>query len=217
MYVAEPWETAEPWDDSSRQQGLDEETHPSYLQQQEWGTGSTAAAAAAEADLLASEEWLLDDEDDDEEEDDEQQEDEDGWLLDEPDSSQASLQQQQRGTQKPAPWKQQTSPQQQPQQQQQRPQPTAAAHTDLQASWEAALAVSLDVLASYDVRYDVDRPARLSSSAAALRRAPGRGWQQPGEAGLGPEEVSLTTAAVAAARDGRRGKGRRQQVGERGC
>jgi hypothetical protein len=93
------------------------------------------------------------------------------------------------------------------QQQQQQQQPGPAAPVDLQASWEAALAVSLDVLASYDVRYDVMRPARISSSAAA-GRVPGR--QQPGEAGLGPEEVSLTAAAVAAARARRRR--RRQKV-----
>jgi hypothetical protein len=72
---------------------------------------------------------------------------------------------------------------------------------DLQASWEAALAVSLDVLATYDVRYDVTRPARISSSAAT-GRVPG--LQQPSEGGLGPEELSLTAAAVAAARARRR-------------
>jgi hypothetical protein len=113
---------------------------------------------------------------------------------------QVSPQQQQQ------PWQQQQAV---PEGYQQQRQPPPAAAVDLQASWEAALAVSTEVLASYDVRYDVTRAARISSSAAIGLTPGSRQQQQQGAVGLGPDEVSLTAAALAAARAGRR-KQRRQ-------
>ncbi|WIA30000.1 hypothetical protein OEZ86_000097 [Tetradesmus obliquus] len=58
------------------------------------------------------------------------------------------------------------------------------------------MAAAAALLASYDVRYDVARPARLSSSRGRPRGAAGGGV---GPAGLGPSEVCLTAAAAAAA------------------
>lgn len=228
LYVAESWEISEPWDEPSGWQGPESEP---YLQQQRALQGpATGAGGAAAADLqesLDSLDWLLEDEEEDEGfefESDSESDSEDGWLLDQPGSSDVLQQQDtQQRLQQPQPAQQQQQQQlmlegqrdvqaqtwQQPQLQQQQ-QSLPAAPVDLQADWEAALAVSLDLLASYDVRYDVNRRARISSSAA-VGRAPGRSWQQQrGEPGLGPDEVSLTAAAVAAARAGRRR--RRRQV-----
>lgn len=213
VYVAEPWEISEPWDDVSSWPGS--APGPSTQPQQQGGSSRglgvnwSPASAGEQGSPLGSLDWLLEDEEGEDEGSEGVSDEDDGWLLDEPDSS--GPLQQQDVQQRWQPLQQQEQPQVQqrqgPHQQPQQQQPALAVPVDLQASWEAALAVSLDVLASYDVRYDVIRPARISSSAAA-GRAPSR--QQTGEAGLGPEEVSLTAAAVAAARARRRR--RRQKV-----
>lgn len=143
-----------------------------------------------------------------------QQEVQDSWQ----DPSNASLapllspkhQRQQPTLQQPQ--QQAPLPQQQLKQQQQvQPQGALpAAPVDLQATWDAALAVSLEVLTSYDVRYDVMRPARVSSSSSAVMGRPPGGSGSGSASGLGvQEEVSLTAAAAAAARMARR-RGKRQ-------
>jgi hypothetical protein len=96
---------------------------------------------------------------------------------------------------------QQLQEQQQVRQLQQQPQTQLFARgdtQDLQEAWEQATAAAASLLASYDVRYDVQRPPRLSSSRGRLRgSAAAAGGVGPD--GLGPGEVCLTAAAAAAA------------------
>jgi hypothetical protein len=91
---------------------------------------------------------------------------------------------------------QQLREQQQVRQQQQPP--ASGSTQDLQAAWEQATAAAASLLASYDVRYDVQRPPHLSSSRGRLR-GPAAAAGGVGPEGLGPAEVCLTAAAAAAA------------------
>jgi hypothetical protein len=94
------------------------------------------------------------------------------------------------------------------------------AHPDLQASWEAAVGASLRLLASYDVRYDVPRPARLSSSISrrhGAARITATGVAGPPPAATVGSDVGiicLTAAAAAAKAKARRWHSQVRRVDE---
>jgi hypothetical protein len=208
-YVAEPWEVTEPWEVAEQQQQpyngqhvanswLDSQQPQLQLPAQQC---SFASSALPEADAADAGVWLLVDDLDA----DEQQEREEGaglYYIGEADEAEQEQQLWQGGRQLMQDMQRAMQPPQELQrlQQQQQVPPkqllVSGSTEDLQGAWEQAMTAAASLLASYDVRYDVQRPPRLSSSRGRLRGPAAVGV---GPQGLGPAEVCLTAAAAAAA------------------